>query len=81
MLAQQIERSLAKRFEPETRPFKSHVTVARIKGIDDMASFLSELDETVVPFVQWTINSFVLKRSVLGPDGPVYSELKRYNSL
>lgn len=79
LLAQQIEDVLAERFEREPRSFKSHVTVGRVKGIDDKLAFLRELDETVVPLVQWTIDSFVLRRSVLTPEGPIYSELKRYS--
>jgi len=77
-LAQRIEDILADRFEPEARLFKSHVTLARIKSIDNKKEFLREIDEFTVSPMQWSIDSFVLKRSVLTQEGPVYTTIARY---
>jgi len=81
LLAQQIEDALVPRFDRATREFKSHVTIARIKSIDDQRKFLREVDEFVIPLMQWKIDSFVLKRSVLGKDGPLYTVVKRYHMV
>jgi len=77
-LAQRIEDVLADRFEPEARLFKSHVTLARIKSIDNKKEFLREIDEFAVLPMQWSIDSFVLKRSVLTQEGPIYTTIARY---
>lgn len=78
ILAKQIEDALSFKFEREMRPFKSHVTIARIKQVTNTKKFLHELDSFVFPLMQWKINSFVLKSSVLGQDGPTYEVIKRY---
>lgn len=77
-LAQKIQDLLSDRFEPEDRLFKSHITLARVKLIDNKKEFLREVDEITVSPVQWSIDSFVLKRSVLTSEGPLYTTIARY---
>jgi len=80
LLAAQVEDALAFQFERESREFKSHVTVARIKSIQayNYKKFLQEIDEVVLPEITWKVDSFVLKQSTLTQEGPIYEELKRY---
>ena len=77
-LAQKIQDVFSDRFEPEDRLFKSHVTLARIKSIDNKKEFLREVDEITISPMQWSIDSFVLKRSVLTREGPLYTTIARY---
>jgi len=77
-LAKKIDDVLADTFEPEIRPFKSHATIARIKSIKDRRKFLHELDVTTVSSDVWHINSFVLKSSVLTPEGSLYNDIAQY---
>ena len=80
LLAAAVEDALSFQFERKTRPFKSHVTVARIKSIQahNYKKFLQEIDETVLSEEIWTIDSFVLKKSTLTQDGPIYEDLETY---
>jgi len=77
-LAKKIEDVLADQFEPETRPFKSHATIARIKSIKDRRKFLHELDMTTVSSSAWHINSFVLKSATLTQKGSLYNNVAQY---
>lgn len=83
LLATQIEEDLEFHFERESRPFKSHVTVARIKSIQtyNYAKFLKEIDTTLLPEMAWKVDSFVLKKSVLTQDGPIYETISRYDLI
>jgi len=61
-------------FSPESRPFQPHITVARVKRPhQDIYSILDSLSSTT--YGSCTIDRCVLMKSVLSPQGPVYSEL------
>lgn len=77
--AQEINKVLMENFGTEQRSFVPHVTLARIKKINDRKIFLNELSRFVFPFLQWKIDSFVLKSSFLTKDGPIYNVLRRYH--
>ena len=65
-------------FEREKK-FKPHLTVFRVKKkINDISTIIKE-HETVEFGVQ-TINKIKLKRSVLSPKGPEYSDLLEVNA-
>jgi len=76
-LAAQIE-TMCSRFQlkKENRPFKAHLTIGRLKRTTNKALLVSKIqalnDQAVGAL---TIEHFTLKKSVLTPQGPVYSTL------
>lgn len=78
ILAKQIEQALFELFEPEVRAFKSHITIARIKKIEDQEKFLREVDRFVVKPISFDITEFTLVQSELTPNGPVYTTVASY---
>ncbi len=66
-----------------TEKFSPHLTVARLRHPDESAvhkvsAFLEENKEINIGTVH--VSSFVLKRSVLTNFGPVYTDLRTFNS-
>ena len=60
----------------DARSFVPHVTIARVKTIDDkkeLTKFVKYNENTA--FGNWVCSEIKLKRSVLTQSGPVYSEL------
>ena len=57
-------------YDPEPRPYRPHVTLARKLG--DMPP------ATTVPPLRWPVRDFVLAESVTGPEGPRYRVLARW---
>lgn len=72
----EIDKNLAPLgFHPERR-FHPHLTLARVKsqeGKEALRTFISENQER--SFGDFTVSSVRLKKSVLMPEGPVYSTL------
>ncbi len=79
-LQSKIDESLKDLFEKEER-FMSHITLARIKKVVDKNIFLDYVKNMKIQPMKFKVNEFVLKKSELKPDGPVYSDIKRYNLL
>ena len=61
-------------FGKEERGFNGHVTFARIKSIKDKKKFLEFFSGLKVKPVKFLIDRIVLKKSVLTPTGPIYSD-------
>ncbi|MFC1842711.1 RNA 2',3'-cyclic phosphodiesterase [Candidatus Dependentiae bacterium] len=79
ILAKQIEQELSWLLQPEDRDFKNHITIARVKNIEDKELFLHAVDKFQVQALSFDVTAFVLKESVLTPDGPMYSTIASYN--
>ena len=63
----------------ENKKFKPHLTVFRIKKkIGDISSLMQEYE--TVEFGSETVSKIKLKKSVLSPDGPEYSDLLEVNA-
>jgi 2'-5' RNA ligase len=66
-------------FEPERRPFRGHITVARVKNpaaakaVGDIVAANEGRD-----FGSFEVESFSLVKSELKPDGAVYSDVARF---
>jgi len=58
--------------EKELRPFRPHVTLARIKKYDPSLK-RSVNDVENVSFGSFTVEKILLKESILTPEGPVYT--------
>ena len=77
-IAQKLDVSLSKfGFDREERGFSPHVTIARMKGPqgkDRLKAILNEHRAEV--FGEQQVTSIRLKKSVLTPEGPVYSTVE-----
>jgi RNA 2',3'-cyclic 3'-phosphodiesterase len=75
-LAAMVEEALeGAGFDPEDRPFRSHLTLSRIRPDQDVTATLD-----AVPALGMTmpVARVVLYRSHLGPGGPRYEELEEF---
>ncbi|MDD1743204.1 MAG: RNA 2',3'-cyclic phosphodiesterase [Methanomassiliicoccales archaeon] len=61
-------------FEPEGRPFKPHLTLARVKDPRASGAVLSLVEKYATgEFGSVDVKSILLKKSVLSPKGPAYT--------
>ncbi|MGC8928996.1 MAG: RNA 2',3'-cyclic phosphodiesterase [Candidatus Woesearchaeota archaeon] len=60
---------------PAEKEFKSHITIARVKEISDKKAFLENIGKHKIKNLSFSVNEFKLKKSVLTPKGPIYSDL------
>lgn len=65
-------------FEKEKR-FMSHLTIARVKEVNDKKEFLNKLKKLNVPRVKFLIKDFRFKKSILKPEGPIYETIGKYS--
>jgi len=77
-LAQKIEDALGDLFPSEDPPFVSHLTLVRVKEIDDYDILDDLLEAFTVTPLSFTIDSFVLKESALSSEGPTYCDVETY---
>lgn len=75
VLQEYVESQLAGLFPRESRPFKPHITIARIKQfyrLDERS--ISQL-KSMVNKAMLSITSFKLKESILTQSGPIYKDI------
>jgi 2'-5' RNA ligase len=60
--------------------FEPHITLVRIKDIDDKKAFLDSIDKIQVPNIKFPVSSFKLIKSTLTPQGPVYEVLRSFDA-
>ncbi len=75
-LAAGVENALEGIGKKESRPFSSHVTIARVKRKTDAKDFLEKHKDEV--FGGFDVSEFVLMQSELGREGPTYTILKKF---
>ena len=73
-IQKQIDEKLSDIFKPERR-FMSHITIARVKKIDDKNSFIDDVKKIKIKPVSFDVDKIYLKKSTLMPEGPVYENL------
>jgi 2'-5' RNA ligase len=77
-IAGRIEASLARSgFRAESRPWSPHVTIARSRddrGTDRLRQVLRAYE--AAEFGEWVVDRILLKRSLLGPEGPTYTTVE-----
>lgn len=78
-LQKQVDEKLDKLFQPENR-FMSHLTIARVKSVSDRKKFLQEISKIKIGNLNFVVDKFKLKKSILNSKGPVYETLEEYNS-
>ncbi len=79
-VVEQINQLLLPWCEKEKRTFTSHITLARVKKVDDVPKLLDAIRCLKITPIEFTIDSFILKQSVLKPTGPIYNDLALYNA-
>lgn len=72
-LQKEIDESL-KEF-PGDFKFHPHITLARVKFIENKKEFLDKLKNIKIKQIEFEVNEFKLKRSTLTPEGPIYEDL------
>ena len=65
-------------FGKEKRPFKSHITLGRIKYVKDTSALIQRFEELNLEKISWQINGFILYKSILTSGGPIYEAIKEY---
>ena len=66
-------------FHKELKPFRPHLTLGRIKYLENRTRFYQLMDE--LPSVQYQnvrVSEFILYQSTLRPEGPVYKPIKTF---
>lgn len=73
----EIDKALEELFPKEER-FMSHLTIARMKKVYDKKEFLDYIKNIKTKKIKFKVNEFILKKSELRPEGPVYSDIEKY---
>jgi len=76
-LQELIDNHLKNIFSKEER-FMSHITIARMKKIQSKTEFLDYIKNIKIKKTMFKVNEFILKKSELKPEGPVYSDIERF---
>ena len=66
-------------FDKEKR-FMGHLTIARVKTLKNKKIFLEKIETINILKLNFIVERFFLKESVLKPEGPEYSILSSYRS-
>lgn len=77
-LQREIDEKLKGLFPIEER-FMSHITIARVKKVGDKKGLIDYLASIKPKKLKFLAKNFVLKKSELLPEGPVYEDIEEYN--
>lgn len=77
-LAAQINAVLHDIVIPEKRLFVPHLTVARVKEVENIRMLVTTINQTKVKPIIFMIDSFVLKQSLLDEQGATHTTLYMY---
>ncbi|MDD5012138.1 MAG: RNA 2',3'-cyclic phosphodiesterase [Candidatus Nanoarchaeia archaeon] len=76
-LQKQVDSKLERLFEKEKR-FMSHLTIARVKSVENKKKFTEKLYKINIPKMNFYVNNFILKESVLTSPGSIYKNIEIY---
>lgn len=77
-LQQQIDNGLEKEGFKREKRFETHITLARIKLVKDREAFIKKLKYAKIKPIEFKINGFSLKKSILTPRGPIYEDIIKF---
>lgn len=78
-LQQKIESVLdGQGIKKDERNFETHLTLARVKFVKDKEALISRLNEIKIKPLEFEIRDFVLKKSTLTKEGPVYEDILEF---
>lgn len=76
----QIQDKLKEEFKLDNR-FESHITLARVKFIENKQQFVKKLLSLDIEKKEFEVDSFALKKSTLTKQGPVYEDVIRFQMI
>ncbi len=79
-LQQQVDSATQKLGFAHDKRFHPHLTLARIKSVNDKGSFAQMIDTLKIEPLKFQVSSFKLIRSTLTPEGPKYGVLDKFNA-
>lgn len=79
-LQELIDDKLKDLFEKEKR-FMGHITLARVKKVEDKRKFLEELRKIKVEGWKFVVDRFYLKESILNEKGPEYKVIEEFKLI
>ena len=74
-LQNNIDENLKRLFKKE-KNFKPHLTLARVKYIENKEDFIDKLKKIKIENKRIDVNDFKLVKSTLTPEGPIYEDLE-----
>jgi 2'-5' RNA ligase len=77
-IQKEIDNSLEGIYQKEQR-FMGHLTIARIKKIQNKKKFIEDLKKIKIPKLFFSIDKFYLIESKLRSEGPEYKVIEEYN--
>jgi len=77
-LHKEIDAALSGLLPNETK-FVSHVTIARVKGVENKEEFLKKLEEIKFKPLHLEVGGFELKESILTDKKPVYKTIEEFS--
>ncbi len=77
-LQKEVERSLSKFNFKRDFNFKPHLTLARVKYIENKSEFVEKLKELKIKSLDFEVTRFYLIKSTLTEQGPVYERLAEF---
>jgi len=79
-LAEKIETAVVSvGFQENLKPFRPHLTMGRIKQLENRTRFYQMMEEQPkVEYQSVQVSEFILYQSILRPEGPVYKPIKTY---
>ena len=79
VLQEKIDESLKDLFKKE-KDFKAHITLARVKYLENKKQFLEQLRKIKIENKKTEVKDFKLIKSTLTPKGPIYEDLAVFKS-
>ncbi len=77
-IQKKIDEYLSDLFDKEER-FMNHMTIARVKYVNDKDNFSSYVKNINVKSLSWNVTNFKLKKSILSERGPIYEDIESFN--
>jgi 2'-5' RNA ligase len=77
-LHKEIDSVLDKEGIKEDKSFESHITLTRVRFIQNKEEFSKKLQEININPIEFEVQKFALKKSELTRKGPIYETIKEY---
>ncbi|MBS3158375.1 RNA 2',3'-cyclic phosphodiesterase [Candidatus Woesearchaeota archaeon] len=78
-LQSRIDKELEELNFKQEKSFKPHITLARVKVLQEKEEFVEKVKNLVIEEKEITLKSFKLVKSELTPEGPVYEDLGEFS--
>jgi len=73
-----IDEELSKLKIKKEKQFESHITLSRVKFVKDKDALITELKGIKLPKISFKVEDFVLKKSTLTGQGPIYEDVEKF---